>query len=122
MKNKIIRFVMVGGCSTLIDLVIYIMLSMKIDISISKGISMVCSSVFSYIVNKNFTFSNKEKTNITYLIKFYIVFAINFATNLGVNRLIYTFTASKIIAFILATICGMTVNYMGQRLIVFAKG
>lgn len=121
MESRIIRFIMVGGCSTLIDFIIYILISIWMDISVSKGISMICSSVFSYFANKIFAFSNKEKTNISLLVKFYIVFAANFLVNMGMNRLVYEMTANKIIAFILATICGMSVNYLGQRLIVFVK-
>lgn len=121
MESRIIRFIMVGGCSTLIDFIIYMLISIWMDISVSKGISMICSSVFSYFANKIFAFSNKEKTNISLLVKFYIVFAANFLVNMGMNRLVYEMTANKIIAFILATICGMSVNYLGQRLIVFVK-
>lgn len=119
--NKIIRFIMVGGGATLIDFVIYMILSEKLDITISKSISMICSSVFSYIANKTFTFSNRDKTNVIHFIKFYGVFLANFVTNLGVNRFIFFITDCKVIAFILATICGMTVNYLGQRFIVFRK-
>lgn len=120
-KNKIFRFVIVGGCSTMIDFFVYMLVSVKLDINVAKGISMICSSVFSYIANKNYTFSNKEKTNAIYLVKFYLVFGANFIVNLGTNRLVYSVTENKVIAFIFATICGMTVNYIGQRFVVFYK-
>ena len=118
-SNKVIRFVLVGGCSTLIDFIIYIFLSVKINITVAKAISMVCSSAFSYIANKNFTFSNREKTSIFYLIRFYVVFGANLITNIGMNRWIYMVSSNKVIAFGVATFCGMTVNYLGQRFIVF---
>lgn len=120
-KNKIVRFVLVGGCSTIIDFIIYMLLSLRINITFAKGVSMICSSVFSYIANKNFTFLNKKKTNVAYLMKFYIVFMANFVANLGANRLVYAMTESKIVAFILATLCGTMINYLGQRFIVFGK-
>ena len=69
LSSKIVRFVLVGGCSTGIDFVIYVLLSMQIPITISKGISMISASVFSYFVNKQYTFANKEKTTLAYLIK-----------------------------------------------------
>ena len=117
--NRIFKFLIVGSCSTSIDFIIYMLLSMKISITVSKGISMVCSSVFSYMVNKRFTFGNKEHTNIGYLIRFYLVFLVNLGTNMSVNYLLYTAMQSRLVAYIVATACGMAINYLGQRFIVF---
>lgn len=119
LSNRIFRFWAVGGCSTGIDFIIYMFLSTKMHITAAKGISMVIASIFSYFVNKRFTFHNMEKTNLGYLIRFYIVFAANFGVNLGVNFLIFHNTGDRIFSFILAVICGMTVNYFGQKFFVF---
>lgn len=119
LRNKVFRFLIVGGCSTLIDFVVYMLLSIRLDITLSKGISMILSSLFSYFANKNFTFSNSDKTNMSYLVRFYLVFAANFVTNLGVNYLIFNGTSSKLLAYVLATTCGMLVNYWGQKIVVF---
>lgn len=119
LDNSLFKFILVGGCSTGIDFVVYMLLSTKLDITISKGISMIVASIFSYIVNKNFTFNNKDKTNIGYLVRYYIVFAVNFATNLGVNYFVYKISGYKLFAFVLATIMGMAVNYIGQKFFVF---
>lgn len=118
-KSKIFRFLIVGGCSTLIDFVGYMLLSIKINITLSKGISMIVSSIFSYFANKKFTFNNRDKTNIVYLARFYLVFAANFVTNLGVNYLIFNRTGYKLLAYVLAAVCGMTVNFLGQKFVVF---
>ena len=50
-----------------------------------------------------------------------MVFALNFAANIGTNSVLYGMTGEKIISFICATIAGMTVNYLGQKLFVFDK-
>ena len=118
---QIVRFVLVGGISTAIDFIIYMLLSMKLPVEISKGISMVSASVFSYFANKNYTFKNKDKTNIGYIIKFYIVFAANLAANIAINSLLYHSTGYKVLSFIIATLAGMTVNYVGQKIFVFSK-
>ena len=41
--------------------------------------------------------------------------------NLGTNYFVYSKTGLKLLAFVMATICGMTVNYIGQRFFVFKK-
>lgn len=117
--NSILKFLIVGGCSTGIDFVIYMLLSMRISITISKGISMLSSSVFSYIVNKQFTFENKERTNTGRLVRFYLVFLTNLGVNISVNYLLHIATGNKLFAYMLATVFGMTVNYLGQRFLVF---
>ena len=119
LPSPVLKFILVGGCSTGIDLAIYTLLSVRLSITVSKGISMIMASVFSYTVNKRFTFHNKDKTNIGYLTRFYIIFAANFVTNLGINYLIYKHTSCKFAAFMSATLCGMLVNYLGQRFFVF---
>lgn len=120
-KVRIIRFLIVGGCSTGIDFVLYYLLSSNLPITISKAISMITSSVFSYFANKIFTFGNKEKTDAGYLVRFYIVFLLNLGTNIGVNSFLFHVSGHKFIAFIFATAAGMTVNYLGQRFFVFRK-
>ena len=54
-----------------------------------------------------------------YIIRFYIVFIANFASNVSINYIVYQITEFKIIAFLIATFFGMSVNYIGQRFFVF---
>ncbi len=120
--HSIFRFVIIGCCTTTIDFIIYMGLSLVLDITVSKAISMLAASIFSYCANKIFTFANKEKTSLGKLVKFYLVFAANMAANLSANALVYKLTGQKLVAFVVATGCGMTVNYLGQRFVVFGEG
>lgn len=119
--GSLMKFLLVGGCSTGIDFIIYMVLSIKMHTTTAKGISMIFSSVFTYIANKKFTFNNNERTNLNYVIRYYLVFFANFITNLGLNHLIFQYTGYKILSFIFATLGGLTVNYLGQRLFVFKR-
>lgn len=120
-NNSIVRFILVGGTSTGIDFIIYMILSQAIPLAASKAISMIVASIFSYVANKRFTFKDKDKTNLKYILRYYFVFAINLGANVGMNYMMFRLTGSKIVAFIFATVCGMTVNYLGQRFIVFNR-
>lgn len=73
-------------------------------------------------MNKRYTFKNNEKTNGKYLWKFYMVFGLNFGTNIYINYMVYEYTGHKMAAFVSATLCGMCVNYIGQKFFVFVKG
>ena len=121
LSKQFFRFIVVGGLSTIIDYGIYMLLSQHFLIELSKGISMMVASVFSYGVNKRFTFRNHERTNSRYIVCFYAVFAINLIVNMTVNAIAYRMTHLKTLAFILATCAGMIVNYLGQKFFVFCK-
>jgi hypothetical protein len=122
-KNKleyqILVFLFIGGLATIIDFVIYNYLFTFFSINISKLISMLSSSLFSYFMNKIFTFNKGRNYNQKYLIKFYIIFLLNLLTNIFVNYYVYKLTSVKLLAFILATLFGMIVNFIGQKFYVF---
>ena len=117
--SKIIKFVMVGGSSTAIDFLTYLFLLNWIPMGWAKAAGMIIASLFSYLVNKRFTFQNKDKTDGWYLLRYYLVFAANLAVNVSVNSFVYWLTSLKLIAFVAATACGMVVNFCGQYLFVF---
>ena len=119
-KISSFRFLIVGGCSTLIDFIVYMLLSQQISLNVSKIISMIIASLFSYLANKIFTFGIHERTCWKHLVKFYIVFVLNLIANVFVNYVFFRLTGCKVFAFIPATIAGMTVNYIGQKYYVFS--
>ena len=119
LENQILIFIIIGGLATTIDFIIYSYLLDFISINFSKLISMLVSSLFSYFMNKIFTFNKGKNYNSKYLIKFYIIFLLNLLTNIFVNYYVYEWTSIKILAFILATLFGMIVNFIGQKFYVF---
>ena len=119
LEYQILVFLFIGGLATTIDFVIYNYLFTFFSINISKLISMLSSSLFSYFTNKIFTFNKGKNYNQKYLIKFYIIFLLNLLTNIIVNYYVYKLTSVKLLAFILATLFGMTVNFIGQKFFVF---
>lgn len=121
LNNSFIKFLIVGGISTAIDFIVYMLISIRIDISLSKCISMVVSCSFSFIFNKYWTFSDKEKTTFIRLAKYIFVQIINILANVEANKFVYDISGSKVMAFFFATIIAMIVNYTLQKSIVFRK-
>ena len=119
LECQILIFLVIGGLATTLDFIIYNYLLNFFSINISKLISMLSSSLFSYFMNKIFTFNKGKNYNSKYLLKYYIVFLINLLTNVSVNYYICKWTSIKILAFILATLFGMIVNFIGQKFYVF---
>ena len=119
--NKIIRFVIIGGTSTLIDFVIYMTVSNFIDINISKVISMALASIFAFFAHKNYTFKNKDDTTVKTVSLFIICQLINIAVNTGTNALCFNITSNKVFSFVIATGVAMVVNFLIQNFFVFPK-
>ena len=117
--NKQIKFLITGGSSTLIDFIIYYLLSFKINISISKMVSMSCACVYSFFINKKWTFSFKGKTDRFLVTKYIVSQFLNILINTFTNTLVYNISGMKIVAFIIATGIAMTFNYLFQNYIVF---
>ncbi len=119
--KKILRFCIVGGLSTLLDFGIYMLLSRNIDITVSKIISMSIACIFSFFVQKMWTFSNRNLVSAKMVVLFIVSQLINIGVNASTNALCFNITANKIIAFIVATGVAMVVNFLLQNYIVFPK-
>ena len=63
LEYQILVFLLIGGLATTIDFVIYNYLFTFFSINISKLISMLSSSLFSYFTNKIFTFNKGKNYN-----------------------------------------------------------
>lgn len=118
-RKSIVRFLVVGGTSTFIDFFIYMLLSMRFPIFVSKLISTCFFSVFNFIMNKKWTFENQERTHVYMIAKYSFAQCINIGTNVLLNQIVFEICGRKILAYIMATGCAMCVNYLLQRLFVF---
>jgi len=119
--REIFLFVFIGGCSTAIDFILYLVFLHAVNVVIAKGASMIVASVFSYILNKTLTFKVRKKSDTGMVVRFYIVFVLNLLSNVSVNWLFYSLLQTKLVPFILATAAGMAVNFLGQKYFVFQK-
>ena len=117
--REIVLFVFIGGCSTAIDFILYLLFLNAVNVVIAKGASMIAASVFSYVLNKTLTFRVRKKTDTGMVVRFYIVFVLNLIANVSVNWLFYSLLQAKLVPFILATAAGMAVNFIGQKYFVF---
>ena len=96
--KKALKFLVIGGTSTLIDFCIYMLVSKHIDITVSKIISMGIASIFSFIFNKSWTFTVEKKTTKKMVVLFYLGLAVNIAVNAGTNTLAFNLTNQKVIS------------------------
>lgn len=113
------RFLIVGGSSTLLDYVIYWGLGLCINYNIAKTISMLCSCVYSFVLNKLFTFQDKRRVSGRHIFRYLISQAVNIGINVSINAVVYGMTGKRILGMLFATAGAMIVNYLLQRFFVF---
>lgn len=115
-----LRFLIVGGSSTFIDFCFYMIFSIFFPVYISKIVSMTISSIYSFFINRKWTFHSNNKSLLTKL-KYIITIIINIIVNSLVNQFVFMLTFSKLLSFIFATGVAMIVNYILQKFLVFKE-
>lgn len=117
-----LRFLLVGGTSTLLDYFIYLTLNNNhVHVVLAKAVSMCVACTYSFFLNKMFTFRDEKKVHAAQVAKYVMSQGINIAVNVTVNTVIYYVTGRRLVAFVLATGIAMVVNFLLQKFIVFKK-
>lgn len=119
--SKVVKFCISGGIGTFTDFVLYVLLSSQLDITFSKCCSMLVSCVISFFLNKSWTFQVKGKADTKQVIRYVVSQILNICVNVSSNTGVYRIFHKKILAYLVATFAGMTVNFLLQRFFVFKK-
>lgn len=119
--KSVIKFLAVGGCCTFIDYSIYMMIVDKIGALGGKGISMGCSMIINYLLNKYWSFDAKKTKKGKEITRYILSQVANITVNMSINFIILSVIGQKTIAFLCATGVAMIVNYLLQRFWVFKK-
>ena len=118
---SLVKFLLIGGTSTLIDYIIYSALSLRLPPTVAKLCSMLCSTFFAFLVNRKWTFDSRGQSWIESLKKYYLAQAANITVNVSTNAVLLFLTQNKTAAFIGATAIAMSVNFLLQKFYVFKK-
>lgn len=138
------KFGIVGGLSFFLDLSIYYTLSQFLPTYIAKSTAIVLATVLNYQLNKAWTWGQKDRDN-KRLVKYVMLYALSGTMNVLSNEFflialpnaelvlhldypsellskpIFAVKIDKFFAVIFATIVGMVVNFIGQKLWVFKE-
>ena len=138
------KFGIVGGLSFFLDLSIYYTLSQFVPTYIAKSTAIVLATILNYQLNKAWTWGQKDRDN-KRLAKYVMLYAVSGIMNVisneiflvalpnaelilnldypkeSLNMPIFAVKIDKFFAVIFATIVGMVVNFIGQKLWVFKE-
>ena len=136
-KNTIyqfIRFVIVGGINTILDLAVLNLLVYIFAVtnpfifSVCKGISFMVAVTNSYFMNKYFTFAKKETINKDYYL-FILISVVGLVINILISSFVFylfSLSSGSMSVNIIATVAGivgsmfsMVINYFCYSSFVF---
>ena len=85
--NQLKKFITVGITSVFIDLIVYyLLLTFSLKIPIAKFISFFCGTIYSYKINKNWTFNTNG--GIDKFLKYLFIYSLSLAINVFFNSLV----------------------------------
>ena len=76
--KQLTKFVIIGISAVLVDLVIYYISSdiMGMNIDLSKGLGFLVGTVYTYFLNKRWTWKYTERSNHGMILKFALVYLV----------------------------------------------
>ncbi|MTT31884.1 GtrA family protein [Terrilactibacillus sp. BCM23-1] len=125
MSNSIvsmIKFGIVGCLNTLIDFIVFALLTaLGLPYVISQCISYGAGVLNSYVLNRSWTFEQKNQTNKTQeFVKFVLINMITLLITLSLLAYFYQVIGlPQLVSKAMATIIGVAINFIGSRFWVF---
>jgi len=117
------RFVIVGGSAVGVDFLVYFALTGLVPAmptSVAKGVSFVAGAVLAFVLNRGFVFRSDGRAK-QQILPFVLLYLFSLALNNGVNWLLLSFGAAKVVAWFFATGSSTVSNFLGMKLVVFRK-
>jgi len=122
-KKELIKYIFVGLSTVLIDFLIYKFLIKFIVVYLSKTISFLSGTFFSYQLNRTWTFKS-GKTKLSQFIKYLIIHITSLVLNVFINSLLLnTFSKNYFlsyeVSFLIATLTSATYNFLFIKIFIF---
>ena len=120
-KKEIKRFIAVGLLAVGTDLSVYTILLNFLTHSPAKAVSFISGTVVAYLLNKYWTFEQKNKS-FAEAARFAALYAATLGVNVAVNKISLMILPLWIFfAFIAATGTSTILNFLGQKFWVFNR-
>lgn len=117
---ELLKFIVGGGSAVVIDAVVYAILKIRINVSLSKMISYVAGAAVGFVINKHWTFQS-QKFKVAEVVKYVLLYGISAIANAFINKIVLWITSNMILAFFCATGISTVINFLGQKFVVFKK-
>ena len=122
-KQELKRFIASGISAVIVDFLVYsLLINFGLYLSYSKAISFLTGTVYSYFINKKWTF--KAEGGFKTFLKFIFVYFISLNINISVNNSIISFLNTQnfksiFLAFLVSTALSAIFNFIMIKTYVF---
>lgn len=123
LKTQIVRFVLTGGLSAVVDFGLYALLVFVfgLPIGVSKSISFVAGTTTAYLINRRWTF--KAEPSRARFAAVVALYALTYAVQVGINGWLYHVFPDEWwrfpLAFVIAQGTATVINFVVQRVVIF---
>jgi putative flippase GtrA len=123
LRTQLLRFVVTGGLSAVVDFTIYWVLSSRcgVELSVAKSISFIIGTTTAYLINRRWTF--KADPSRARFVAVIVLYAVTFAIQVGLNALAFHQLPDdwyrKPLAFVIAQGTATIINFIVQRAVIF---
>lgn len=125
--RQLVKFAIVGVANTLLDLLLYVVLTRTTTyfsdhLIVAKALTFFIGSVFSFFTNRAWTFRRKTHVNLGEIGRFYLTVGIALVINvLSLFVLLRIFPQHDLLAVLVATIFTFAWNFVVSKFWVFAS-
>lgn len=132
LKTQIVRFVLTGGLSAVVDFGLYLILWKVVGFErdIAKACSFIVGTTTAYLLNRRWTFQAEPSRS--RFLAVVVLYGITFAAQVGINALMVTnlptmkvqvlghsMGLAVLVAFVVAQGVATVINFIVQRMVIF---
>lgn len=122
LKTQVVRFIITGGFSAIVDFGIYLaLLAAGLHVNVAKTLSFIAGTVTAYLINRRWTFQAPPSR--ARFIGVCLLYGVTYVAQVGINYVLYTGLADQPwrvpFAFVVAQGTATVINFVVQRTVIF---
>jgi putative flippase GtrA len=125
LKTQLLRFVLTGGFSAIVDYGLYWFLHNVLDVQLdlAKAMGFIAGTLTAYLINRRWTFGAAPSRS--RFVKVMVLYALTFTVQVGINHLVFASLEDRPwrqpLAFVIAQGTATVINFIVQRVWIFRR-